>query len=392
MDSGESAPPASPEEAPRSGDPWTDDAVALSQTPGNAAPPPLPAYAPPPLPAPGYPGAAPWSPPPGYGMPPGYVTPPPAYPPPGYGMPPPGYGMPPPAGWKRPDHMGSGKFRAQGIGEILDSMFTVYRRNFGLVVTASAAIQVPLGVLIFLLEWSAGFFDLQARLQAAAARGDFVGEQNIASSILAVGFIVLAVSVLIVVPLFSAVMARLVSDCVLERTPSVGQAYRAALGRAGPLFGMALLQAIILAGAILVAGFTVGITALGGFLTLFTVGGSLAVFIIACAYARICLAPAAVVLERAGGGTGISRSTALVSGATGRTAVTIGVAFLVGFLLSMAAQLLVGQLQVQSVTLVASAVLGIFTAPIVPITATLIYYDRRIRREAFDIEMLAASL
>jgi hypothetical protein len=37
-------------------------------------------------------------------------------------------------------------------------------------------------------------------------------------------------------------------------------------------------------------------------------------------------------------------------------------------------------------------VTAVFVAPVTLVTLTLLYYDLRIRREGFDIEMLAASL
>ena len=36
--------------------------------------------------------------------------------------------------------------------------------------------------------------------------------------------------------------------------------------------------------------------------------------------------------------------------------------------------------------------MAVFVAPITYITLTLLYYDLRIRREAFDVEMLASAL
>jgi hypothetical protein len=41
---------------------------------------------------------------------------------------------------------------------------------------------------------------------------------------------------------------------------------------------------------------------------------------------------------------------------------------------------------------VAQAVSTIIATPISLITITLLYFDRRIRREAFDLEMLTATL
>jgi len=42
-------------------------------------------------------------------------------------------------------------------------------------------------------------------------------------------------------------------------------------------------------------------------------------------------------------------------------------------------------------TLSITAVVDIFTMPILPIGITLLYFDQRIRKEGFDIEMMAAK-
>jgi len=41
---------------------------------------------------------------------------------------------------------------------------------------------------------------------------------------------------------------------------------------------------------------------------------------------------------------------------------------------------------------VASGIAAVFVGPITYIGVTLLYYDARIRKEGFDIEMLASSL
>lgn len=38
-----------------------------------------------------------------------------------------------------------------------------------------------------------------------------------------------------------------------------------------------------------------------------------------------------------------------------------------------------------------TAVIDIFTTPILPIGTTLLYFDQRIRKEGFDIEVIAAK-
>ena len=125
---------------------------------------------PPPSPPPADLGAPPpaWgSPPAGWGSPPpGWGSPPPGWgrnlrdgaPPPGWGGPPPGWGTPPgwgsQPGWNPghiPAQVGSGRFRSMSVGEWLDATFTMYRRNFVLIASISAVVQIPYAVLTWLL-------------------------------------------------------------------------------------------------------------------------------------------------------------------------------------------------------------------------------------------------
>src|ERR1035437_3789341 len=91
------------------------------------------------------------SPPPPPPPPPGGWPPPPGgwAPPPGWGAPQwgphPGYGQPPVYGWQpQPMLPGSGRFRAQGVGQLLDAAFTLYRRTLGMILAITAVVQVPL--------------------------------------------------------------------------------------------------------------------------------------------------------------------------------------------------------------------------------------------------------
>src|SRR5487761_783476 len=106
---------------------------------------------PPPSPPPVDAGA----PPPGWGSPPQGG----GSPPPGWGSPPPGWGQPPAwgapqPGWNpgfMPSQVGSGRFRSMSVGEWLDATFTLYRRNFALIASISAVVQIPYALLTLVL-------------------------------------------------------------------------------------------------------------------------------------------------------------------------------------------------------------------------------------------------
>jgi hypothetical protein len=338
--------------------------------------------------------------------PPGYAPAPPAYPPPvpGYGVPYSPYAAYAPYAYVPPaDNLGSGRFRARRAAELLDDVFTTYRHNLAVILSTSAVIQVPFSLITFAVEWSTDFFGINNRIAAEQAAGLTSQANNDLGTLIGVLFLILAIQFLVVFPVVQATMARIVSDRYLNGQASMRSAYGAAGSRLLPLAGTSLLMVLIVGAAYIASSLVAGILSL----VLVAVGGgssvvaAVIVFIVilltvgvACfyVYGRVASAPAVVILERAGPGTAIGRAWSLTRGAEVRTAITVFMAFLLTWLLGAGLNLLVTQLTNQVTGTIISSITGVFTAPILPITATLIYYDRRIRRESFDVEMLVHQL
>ena len=203
-------------------------------------------------------------------------------------------------------------------------------------------------------------------------------------------------------PLAEAATTRAVSDRYLDRPASLGSSYAAAARRLGALIVQSL---ILFGGAVMVTALAfaalLGLTAASGSVgaivgisvTLALVVGAIVVFV------RTMLAPPAIILEGLSGWRGLARSWNLTRGVSWRL---FGIRLLLAIITSIIGGLLTalltivgsgldanGQLIVNSV---ASAIVAVFIGPITYIAVTLLYYDTRIRKEAFDIEMLAQSL
>ena len=310
-----------------------------------------------------------------------------AYPPPGYPPPPGPYGYLPP-GTRQPDHLGSGRFRAQNALELIDSLFTLYRENFLLVVAVSAVLQVPLALFSILLSTTT----LSQLNDSVSGANSVQTVSQATGAVIGAGFILILISLLIVTPLSQAAFARVVGDIYLGRPSSVGRAYREAIHRLGHLIAAIMLTTLIIVAAALLGGIAVGIVSVALGVVGVVLGVIALVVVMLFVYARICLAASVVVLENSGGAAAISRSAELVAGGWRRTAGVL----LLTMLLTTVLGVVLGQLATITSSLllsqIVSHVVGIFTAPLLPMAATLIYYDRRIRREALDIDMLATSL
>lgn len=110
----------------------------------------------------------------------------------------------------------------------------------------------------------------------------------------------------------------------------------------------------------------------------------------------LVLSTVALVLEQPMTATGaMSRSWELSRGFRGKALVTLLVTSLLLLIPTMVAGILaavVGLLGVSSqlVILVLAGVLQIFVYPFMYVTLTVLYYDLRVRKEGFDLELLAA--
>ena len=362
--------------------------------------------------------------------PPPAVPPPPAWPPPppgwgpapqpGWAPPPAGWGAAPPAAWgaapatvgwnaAAPRPTGFGRFRPMGIGELLDAAFALYRRNLLLLVAINAVVQVPFALLNLALFQLLG---VGADLDTVGTPG-FLGTpgnpngtlsdaQLSAVKGLAVYFgLVVVLQMLVVLPLSLAAMCRAVSDRYLDRPASLGSSYAAALRRGGALLGAILLLILIVVGvtAGLFAG--VAVSALAGpFGILPAIGFGIAwVVSLPLLAVRSTLFAQAIVVEGVGSAAGLRRSWRLTGGFFWRTFAILLVVFIlqtvVGSVLQIPIGLLVSGARTGTQQLVSQAISAITSVVVTPlslIALTLVYYDLRIRREAFDIEMLAASL
>jgi hypothetical protein len=304
--------------------------------------------------------------------------------------------------------VGSGNFRARGVGELLDGAFTLYRRNFLLIVAIAAAVQVPFALLQLGLyhaaDLSGHLSSINTTLQQINARtqnglgatSDQVDTlKGDAGALIGTFVLVFAIQYLLVRPLAEAATTRAVSDRYLDRASSVGSSYGAALRRLPALIAMTLLLtfgATALAAVVVLAAVVAGI---GGAVLV----GLAALVAMIAGYVRLRVAAQAIVLEGVSGLRGLRRSWALLHGSFWRTFGILGLLALIELIVSGIVTLPVsaatsgldtGPRQLLQTAL--GAVATVFVAPITLITLTLYYYDARIRREAFDIEMLAASL
>ncbi len=246
--------------------------------------------------------------------------------------------------------------RQLSIGEIIDLSFTIYRRDFRtLFFIALATTSVPLVLDIYV-----------------ASRGGLVAAPAawVATMILTVVMTALA----------TAATTYVVSEAYLGRPLGTGDALRRAL----PLLG----QVIVLS---FVSTFLAGLG-----LVLLIVPG----IIIACG---LGVATPALVLESHDAMKALGRSWSLTRGFRGKMFLLFLVLGIIIIIPSMGVTMIAllfsrgtpGPGDVSAAVIgatVASGLVRILVYPIIYCTLTVAYYDLRVRKEGFDLELLESGL
>jgi hypothetical protein len=359
--------------------------------PGGGYPPP--GYPPPP----GYGGPPPGYGPPGYGPPPGYALPggypPPGYPPPGY--PPPGYGPPPVVHAFKP---GVIPLRPLSLSDIFNGAVSYIRANpkatLGLTTIVVVAAQIV--VLIFSVGPLAVTGELEPTLRGQeVSTGALIGSSI---SSLAGGVATWLSGILL-----SGMLTVVVGRAVFGSSITIGEAWQRLRPRLWALIGFTVLEVIgalvLIAVAVVII---VGIWAASG-VAAAVVGVPLVIALIAGLIylgTMLVFTPSIIVLERLEIFAAISRSFKLVRNDFWRVfgiwllgqivAAVVGGAVTVPF--SFGGQFILVSASSTAATLIAlvllsvgSVVSQIITAPFSAGVVVLLYTDRRIRAEAFDL-------
>jgi hypothetical protein len=282
------------------------------------------------------------------------------------------------------------------LGEILDGSFNIYRRHFGLFMRLSLIlVWLPAAAGIYLnLRFSNNPFELLNLF-----------EHNIGSSI-GIGILLVVVWTTCSL-LLKAGTIRVISDSYLGREPELGSSLRFGVDKIIPLLVVALSKTVLIILLEVVAGLAVillyfmgrilgpGVAGLMAFLGV--VAAAWFVIWAVCAYG--VTTPIVVLEDLPSSFDAFGRSWELTLGARGKIAGTVIVTSLISQFLPAivitaisAAVGAAGNQSLQPLFVVISSLLSIVLAPILPCALTLLYYDLRVRREAFDIQVLSEQL
>jgi len=282
--------------------------------------------------------------------------------------------------------MSETELRPLTAGELLDHSFGIFRRLF----VPLVVIQVICSGVPFLLN-----------VYGAARGGTRIG---FTFGVYLIAFVLGALA--------SAATAWLISESYLGRDLAPGAALRRAVPRMGGVMVLSLGLGLVVmvsalpallavagggafAGLALQEGGNPGQAGAGALLML----AGLALLVVPVfVFSGLSVATPALVLEDIGAGKAMSRSWALTKGFRLRIVGLLFVVLIVLMIPFLAIGAMGGAFQAEpstgSVVLVtvASGLVSLVVGPLLYCVLTLVYYDLRVRKEAFDLEMLAAGL
>ncbi|HEX5436962.1 MAG TPA: hypothetical protein VFW98_07380 [Gemmatimonadaceae bacterium] len=278
-------------------------------------------------------------------------------------------------------------FRPRSSSEILDASVQLLRVHYAPLLVLSAIAWVPRLVV-----------SVTGKAYVRPALGVGASVTTLVLVLVAMAWFVIA----------QAAMLVAVSDIYVGGGANPARALRAALTRPGAIILSVLAKVILIAVGLLIAGIGMGVVAAlvagvgsamprGIALVLVGVGIGAAIFAGVWwslrMFAFYFAVPATVVLEQLGAGAALTRANQLARGSALRIVLTLVLLYII-YLAVLALLGAVVYLAFHGFVLTQTlvTVFALFVYPIIPVVTALLYYDLRIRKEGYDIELMAGAL
>jgi glycerophosphoryl diester phosphodiesterase family protein len=310
--------------------------------------------------------------------------------------------------------------RPMSIGDLLDAAFRLYRRHFLTFIGIVALLQVPMAILQVLAQipYTQALQRFTARPVVPRPGATFLDFFPLREMLPYYGLLIIltVVQYLVVYNLMTGALANAISRSYLGQPVSILSAYSLggkrimsliAASLAPFLIGLALV--LVGAGCVIAALSTIGVRSGESSNVALTIIAALGMFglvllLIAAAllvYVRLLLATQAIVLEGRGPLEGLTRSWRLVGQSFWRTLGIVLLVFAFAYIIALIVQLPVlavfalsgamfsNIMLYQIVNLLVAYLVLILILPLQFAIFTLLYYDLRVRKEGYDMEVLA---
>jgi hypothetical protein len=273
--------------------------------------------------------------------------------------------------------------------EIVDASFQLYRRHFRALLTVNAIVYAPYVILEYIF------------------RGELYGDVAPSAALLLVPLVGLMIG-----SFSEAAIVLAVSNSYLQGEPDPTAALRGTLRRFGTILIAVFLKYLLIGLSMIVGLFVImfplvflliavrGVIpaddlvlagALGLLAGVIALLGALP--IVLYVFARYFAVPATVILEGLGVGAGLGRSADLSKDFKRKVCGTLALPYVLLIIIQLTVMFVAEQLPGPAIlSFLVTQLPSLVLTPILAVIATLLYYDARIRKEGFDIEVMAAEL
>ena len=297
------------------------------------------------------------------------------------------------------------RLRPMNFTDILDETIELYKSNFILLVGIAAIVYIPYYLLNAALP--------QPMYNAKTDPTQFV------SSMIAIYTLTILFYV-IVHPIATGALTLAISERYLSKEITIKECYRRILQKrvilpfmvANLLVGAVIFSIFIVVG--IIVGGSIGLSfimdnvstsVLVLVISLCVIIGTAAIWFIVHSIVRFTLVAPVFIVEMNGAKNSLKRSWTLMKGNVGKA---LGLLIVVGIVISVISGVVAGPAAIMSgmnasagkepssiwiaLSTIISALVSTLTAPLSSIVTILLYYDIRIRKEGFDLELLAKEL
>lgn len=318
--------------------------------------------------------------------------------------------------------------RPMNIGDLLDQAFRLYRRHFLTFIGITALLQVPLAIVQFVFQLTVGSRALSSWIQSAArlnSIGPGVNPLTLLDFSSLLTYLVFAfglggVQYLLVYNLITGALANAISRSYLGESITVLDAYRlgwrrygALIGAAAVLFTLSMIALVVIfgcsfgaIGALIASDSSRGrVAAIIGVIFLLFIGALIVGILVLFLGTRLVVTTQAIVVENCGPLAGLGRSWYLVGGSFWRTLLLLTLVGILTYLIAALPATMVsfvlnavngGSVSTlmfnQAITVLFTQIGQLIMLPLQLIVYTLLYYDLRIRKEGYDLELKAQHI
>ncbi len=264
------------------------------------------------------------------------------------------------------------EIRPRRATELVDASFQLLRRFYAQLVTVSALAMAP-GVIYRIIER-----DAMSNPQLVVAHpGAFLG----------VGVVVILSFVIC-----DAVLTLAVSQAYLEGAIDLSDAFGVGFRRIISVMLASFFRGLLLTLVVFAVAMVFGVLSLLKTPVLLALLVPFVLWLVVYVLLRTFALTPIVLLEDAGPNVAMSRTLRLTKDCAAHIFFSLGLAYLLYFIIS-------GIVSVLGVTLLTPTTAGIIGAfviipiyPLLSVVSTLLYYDLRIRKEGFDLEVMSREL